>query len=109
MEKFVFVYYGSVRAADISKEEHEKTMAAWMEWFGTFGDKMVDGGNPFTDGAVSVTTTGAKEIPADMWPAKGYTIINAENIEEATEIAKGCPALQDDPEGAVRVYKALPM
>lgn len=39
----------------------------------------------------------------------GYTIINAASMDEATEIAKGCPALQDDPEGAVRVYEAMPM
>jgi hypothetical protein len=30
-------------------------------------------------------------------------------MREATEIAKGCPALQDDDEGSVSVYEALPM
>lgn len=109
MKKFVFVYYGSVRSSDISEEDMEKTMEAWKAWFGTFGEQMVDGGNPFGNGAMAVTAEGTKEIPADMWPAKGYTIINAESMEAAMEIAKGCPALQDDPEGAVRVYEALPM
>ena len=109
MKKFVFVYYGKVKADDISKEDMEKVMKKWMAWFGTFKDKMVDGGNPFAPGAQSVTKDGAEEIPADMWPAKGYTIINAADMAEATKVASGCPALEDDPDGAVRVYEAMPM
>lgn len=109
MKKFVFVYYGKVTHEDISKEQMKSVMDKWMAWFGTFKDKMVDGGNPFATGSKSVTAKGIETIPADMWPAKGYTIINAEDMDEATKIAKGCPALKDDSEGAVRVYEALPM
>ena|SRR5216683_2254262 len=109
MKKFVLVYYGKVRPEEINKEEMEKTMDKWMAWFGTFKDKMVDGGNPFAAGAKSVTAEGVATIPADRWPAKGYTIINAKDMDEATEIAKGCPALEEDSEGAVRVYEAMPM
>lgn len=109
MKKFVFVYYGKVTSEDISKEDMQKVMDAWMSWFATFKDKMVDGGNPFATNGKSVTKDGVEDIPKDMWPAKGYTIVNAKDIDEATEIAKGCPSLKDDPEGAVRVYEAMPM
>lgn len=109
MKKFVFVFYGQARPEDISKEDMKKTMDSWMAWFGSFKDKMVDGGNPFASGAMSVTAKGAETIPTDMWPAKGYAIFNAENMDEAVKIAKGCPALVDDDQGAVRVYEALPM
>ena len=98
MKKFVLIYYGKVRPEDISKEEMKSTMDKWMAWFGTFKDQMVDGGNPFAAGAKSVTAKGIETIPADMRPAKGYTIINASDMDEATKIAKGCPALEDDPE-----------
>lgn len=109
MKKFVFVYYGKVRHDDISQEDMKEVMAKWQAWFATFKDKMVDGGNPFDSGAKSVSAKGVETISDDMWPAKGYTIINANDMDEATTIAKGCPALVDDPEGAVRVYEALPM
>jgi len=109
MKKFVFIYYGKVRPEEISKEDMKASMDKWMAWFGTFQDKMVDGGNPFAAGAKSVTAKGVETIPADKWPAKGYTIINANDMDEATEIAKGCPALKEDPEGTVRVYEAMPM
>lgn len=109
MKKFIFVYYGKTRQEDISKEEMKKTMDKWMAWFGIFQDKMVDGGNPFAEGAKSVTAKGIETISADKWPATGYTIINAKDIDEATAIAKGCPILENDGEEAVRVYEAMPM
>lgn len=109
MKKFILIFHGKVRPEDISQEDMKNTMDKWMAWFGTFKDQMVDGGNPFASGAKSVTAAGIETIPADMLPAKGYTIFNAKDIGEATEIAKGCPALVDDSEGAVRVYEALPM
>ncbi len=109
MKKFVFVYYGGVRKEDIKPEDMKVTMDKWMAWFGTFKDKMVDGGNPFGPVAKSVTAKGVETIPENMWPAKGYSIVNAKDIDEAVKIAKGCPALSDDDKGAVRVYEAMPM
>jgi len=108
MKEFVLVYYGTVKAKDIRREEMKKAMNEWMAWFATFKDKMVDRGNPFAYGAKFVTAKGVETIPADKWPAMGYTIISAKDMDEATEIAKGCPMLQDS-EGAVRVYETMPM
>ena len=84
-------------------------MEKWMAWFGSFKDQMVDGGNPFAPDAQSVTAQGVSAVSPAMHPAKGYSIINAKDMQEATKIAQGCPALHDDPEGAVHVYEALPM
>ncbi len=109
MKKFVFIYSGKVLPEDIEMENMKATMDKWMAWFDTFKDQMVDGGSPFATGAQSVTAKGTQTIPAEMHPAKGYTIINAADIDEATKIAEGCPALVDDPEGEVRVYEAMPM
>lgn len=109
MKKFVLVFYGKVRPEDISQEEMKSTMDKWMAWFGTFKENMVDGGNPFAADAKSVTAKGIETIPAGKWPAKGYTIVNATDMDAATKIAQGCPALIDDSEGAVHVYEAMPM
>ena len=109
MKKFVLVYYGKIRAEEFSKEEMKDVMDKWMAWFGTFNDKMLDGGNPFGPVAKMVTKDGAETIPLDAQLAKGYTIINAEDMDEAIAIAKGCPALLDDDQGSVGVYEARPM
>lgn len=109
MKKFVFVYYGKIRAEDFKKEEIKIVMEKWMVWFGTFKDKMVDGGNPFGPVAKMVTKDGVETIPVDQRLAKGYTIVTAKDIDEAIAIAKACPALLDDDQGTVSIYEALPM
>lgn len=105
MKKFVFIYFGSDVTRNASQEDRKASMDKWMAWFGTFQDKMVDGGNPFPPGGKSVSAKGVKDV--DTKPATGYTIINAKNIDEATEIAKGCPLTEGD--GAIQVYEAMPM
>lgn len=109
MKKFVFIYYDKLDFKNLDEAVKKEFMDRWMIWFDSFKDKMVDGGNPFGDDGQSVTAANAEAISQDMWPAKGYTIINAGDMAEAVDIAKGCPALVDDPEGSIRVYEALPM
>lgn len=108
MKKFVFVYQGS----DVTKNANQEAMKAsrdsWMAWFGTFQDKMVDGGNPFAPDGKSVSSKGVEMLSDDMTAATGYTIINAKDMGEAVEIAKGCPLVTSNG-GAVRVYEAMPM
>ncbi|HVZ12484.1 MAG TPA: YciI family protein [Patescibacteria group bacterium] len=108
MKKFVFVYHGSDVDANASSEVMAASKDKWMAWFGTFHDKMVDGGNPFAPSGKSVTSKGVETVSAEMTPATGYTIINANSMDDAVEIAKGCPLAQENT-GAVRVYEALPM
>jgi hypothetical protein len=109
MNKYVFVYYGSKTASNISEKERGMIMDAWKAWFGSMGDKLVDGGNPFAENGMSVTAGKTEAIAADMWPAKGYSIVNAVSMDEAVKMAKRCPALKDDPDGSVRVYETIPM
>jgi len=94
----------------MTEEERNATMGKWMAWFESFKDKQIDGGAPFGEGGMAVTADGATVIPADMWPATGYTIISAKDMKDATDIASGCPAVVDKvPGAAVRVYEAMPM
>ena len=105
MKKFVFVYYGGKKREEVD----EDVMNKWKAWFGSMGDKLVDGGNPFNDDGQSVTADGTEAIPADMWPAKGFSVVNAADMSEATSLAGGCPLLEEGDGASVRVYEALPM
>ena len=96
MKKFIFLYYGFETP---TPEIHE----AWGKWFAAVGDKMVDSGNPFGEGR-EVTHAGTKELVLDKESITGYSIINAENIEEAVKIAETCPMIT-----GVQVYEAVPM
>jgi hypothetical protein len=99
MGKYVYIYY-------VGKGSDGGSAEAWGKWFGELGDKLMDAGNPFNDGGQAVHAGGV--MPVQDKPATGYSIIKAESMDEATEIAKGCP-LMSDKDGAVCVFEALPM
>jgi hypothetical protein len=77
----------------------------WKSWFGRLGDKLMDPGNPLAGGQAAHQdgVMHVKDIPAT-----GYSIVSAKDMDEATELAKGCP-LVSYKGGAVCVYEALPM
>lgn len=108
MKKFVFMYYGSDISKDASQEEMKASRDNWMGWFGTFQNKIVDSGNPFALESKSVSSKGVETVSSHTTPSTGYTIVNAEDMDEAVEIAKGCP-LAKSADGAVQVYESMPM
>jgi hypothetical protein len=103
MKNYVFEYYNNGYNEGFSPEEFK---AAWGKWFGGLGDKLVDAGNPFNAGGKAVEKSGVSDI--ENHPSTGYTIVKANSMDEAVDMAKNCPVL-DEPEGAVRVYETMPM
>ncbi len=98
MGKFVLAYRGGGMAE--TDAEQEAVMQAWMGWFGSLGDAVVDGGNPFG----ASTSVGGGEAASGL---TGYSIIEAGSLDAASELAAGCPVL--DSGGSVDVYEAMPM
>ena len=96
MKKFVFLSIGFIPPTP-------EIIDAWGKWFESIADKIVDGGSPFGRG-IEITRDGSKELPLGLDSITGYTIINAENIDEAEEIAKTCPIIT-----GMRVYEAMSM
>ena len=100
MEKFMFIFEG-IQPGNLSPEHMQEHMGKWMAWIGKLkaanqyvagepllpGGKIVSGpnGKTVTDGPY----TEGKEVVG------GFFIINAKDITEATELAKGCPDLGD--------------
>jgi hypothetical protein len=102
MAKFLLVYYGGNMETDPAKAKKE--MAAWLKWFGSLGKAVVDGGAPTMPGKI-VSATGVKSIGAR--PVTGYSILQAENLDAAIALAKGCPNIGEG--GQVAVYTLMPM
>ncbi|MGH7204374.1 MAG: hypothetical protein ACREHC_08065 [Candidatus Levyibacteriota bacterium] len=96
MKKFVLLYIGSV-------EPTQEVMDGWTKWFGVLGNRVVDSGNPFGAGK-EITKSGSKDLSQDAQAISGYTIINAESIEEVEKLAEQCPIVT-----SIRAYEALPM
>ena len=96
MKKFVIFHYGF-------ETPTQEIQDAWGKWFASIGDKIVDPGSPFGPGR-EITRSGTKDLPMGMESLTGYTVINADSIDEAEKIAQGCPMIT-----SVRVYEAISM
>ncbi len=103
MANFILVYTGG--SAGATEAEREKVMQQWGGWFGELGDKVVDAGNPFSEHAKNLSN-GSIHDGAIGTPATGYSIIKADSLNTAAELAKGCPVLQSG--GKITVYEITP-
>jgi hypothetical protein len=91
LANYLLVYHGGHMPQ--SQEEQAKVMAAWGKWFGELGDAMVDGGNPVGQ-TRTIGASGAVSEGGGANPASGYSVIKADNMDQAVQRAKGCPILQ---------------
>jgi hypothetical protein len=96
--KFLFIYRGaSETMARMAPEEKQRHMQKWEKWIGEGIQKgwMLDPGDGLTAETrvvnAKVVTEGpfveSKEIVG------GFTIVEAETIDDAARLAKGCPSL----------------
>jgi len=99
MKEFAFVYRGAKRIG--SAEQQQKTLQKWGAWMTELNQRGVisDAGQPLEDtgkcvqGPDRVVHDGPFPEIKDL--VNGFTIITANDISEATEIAKGCPIFDD--------------
>jgi hypothetical protein len=85
MNKFMFLYKGFVTPTpEIGR--------AWMECFSQVGDSMADSGNPMSSG-VEVTPDHVNEIEPGIESFTGYSIVDAETMEAAVDLAKTNPMI----------------
>ena len=104
MAKYLFVYHGGKKPETDS--EYTEAMNAWGEWFGSMGSAIVDGGNPVGISS-TVQSDGTVVANGGANPASGYSLIEAETIEDALGKAQGCPILKSG--GSVEVAETFDM
>ncbi|MDA7429511.1 hypothetical protein PGB28_13660 [Primorskyibacter aestuariivivens] len=98
MPKFMFAYHGG--GVPETPEEGEKVMAAWMSWMQELGEAIVDPGNPV--GLSSTLTKSGLSEGGGANPLSGYTIVQADTLDAAAEMGKGCPIL-DGGNGSIEI------
>src|SRR5436305_22517 len=103
MANFLLLYTGGSMPA--SPAEQEAVMQAWGAWFGKIGSNLVDGGNPFTPKAKSIASNGTVSDGPVGELASGYSIIKADSLDAAAQMAKSCPILQSG--GQITVYETF--
>ena len=98
MEKFMFIFEG-IQPGNLSPERMQEHMGKWMAWIGKLkaadkdlaGEPLLPGGKLVSGPNGKIVTDGpyteGKEVVG------GFFIINAQDINEAVELAKDCPDL----------------
>jgi len=103
MPKYVFAYHGG--SMPEGEEEVARVMAAWGAWMGSMGEAIVDGGNPV--GPSKTVSAGGVADDGGSNPLAGYTLVSADTIDKAVDLAKGCPIIESG--GSVEVAEAIEM
>jgi hypothetical protein len=111
MAEFIYLYRGGERGE--SPAEWQQQMQKWMAWMKDLGEKgyLKAIGSPLektgklVSGRQKVVSDGPFAEAKDV--IGGYTLVEAKDIEEATELSKGCPIFLTN--GAVEVRPILQM
>ena len=102
MSEYIIAYHGGEKPA--TPEEGAEGMAKWQAWMVALGDAIVNPGTPL--GKSKIITS--KSVVDDDGPNRltGYTIVKAESMDAAIEMAKACPFLAM---GTIEVAEVMDM
>jgi len=112
MSQFLYLYRGG-RNGNPSPEQAQQIMQKWMTWLKALGESghLKDQGQPLEPGGKVVKGKSKTITDGPFAEAKdlvgGFTLVEAHDIDEAVELSKGCPILEED--GAVEVRPIMIM
>lgn len=113
MSEFLYVYRGGHRDhRKLSAEDMQQAMQKWMTWLQGLAEKghLKDRGHPLEPEGKVVSGT-SKNVTDGPYAEKdlvgGYSLIEAKDLAQATELSKGCPVLERG--GAVEVRAIMRM
>jgi hypothetical protein len=106
MSKYIMICKGEATdTADVTEVQAGEVMAKWGAWMGTLGNALIDVGSPFGEG-VSVIDDGSTAAPVSL---SGYSIVEAESLGAARDLANGHPCLSEgDGNFAIEVFEMTP-
>ena len=114
MSKFMYLFRTSPTAyQSLSPEQMQQTLKKWMDWKDTleksghikqFGERL-DGTGKVVRGKAKTVTDGPYIEVKDF--IGGYMLVEAKDIDQAVELAKGCPVLESDGTVEIRPFVSM--
>jgi hypothetical protein len=92
--------------AESTPEEMAKGMESWMAWAAKCGDQLVDLGNPLAGGQKLIPNGNSESSARGV---AGYSILEAENMDDAKSLLIGHPHLAWDAACEIEVHEVMPM
>ena len=94
MSRYMLLHVGFEKPSD-------EIMAAWKAWFESVADVSVEHGGFM--GGREITHAGTAELPWGPDAMTGYSIIEADSLDEAERLASGNPFIK-----GIRIYEIRP-
>lgn len=110
MKKFIIIYHAPVDALrqvlQANAEDTEKVMEAWKAWAKKCGENLVNPGNPLMSG-LKMNADGSSSLSQKQ--VCGYSVIQADNIQEAKKMLEGHPHLRWNDACEIEIYESMPL
>ncbi len=102
MPNYIIAYHGGNKPE--TPEEGVKHMAKWKAWVGGLGDAAVNPAIPL--GKSKTVSSGGVSDDGGSNPLSGFSIVKADSMDGALEMAKGRPHLEH---GTIEVAEVMEM
>jgi hypothetical protein len=103
--KFVFLFHGGIAP----QSEGEKYIQAFRSWTGELAQKgILKGGLPLARSGKIVSQNSVESFQLSQDSVSGYAEVEAASLDEAIEIAKGCPSIHYGGKVEVRDLMNMP-
>ena len=112
MNAFLFLYHAP-EGPDLTPQQRSEVMPRWMAWMKSLDERgyLKQGGNPLVHSGKIVRGKPQTVSDGPFAEAKdlinGYTLIQASDLTQAAELAKGCPILDGGGSVEVRAIQAM--
>ena len=103
MPQFMITYFGGDKPS--THEEGKAHFAKYQEWLGSLGDAAVKPMNPLK--CTQTITPNGELSEGSATAMSGFTVVEADSIEAAVAMAKGCPFLEVN--GTLEVAEMIQM
>jgi len=90
MPQYIITYLGGNQPS--SPEEGKQHMAKYRDWLSSLGDAAVSPANPLK--STSIVNPDGSVTQGSKTSMSGFTIIEANSMDVALQIAKACPFLE---------------
>jgi hypothetical protein len=115
MANFLFLFRSNPAEAyrSLSPEQMQQLTQKWMDWRTSLeknghvkqlGERLDGSGKVVRSKAKTVTDGPYVEVKDFI---QGYMIVNAKDVDQAAELAKGCPVLESDGSVEVRPFYSM--
>jgi len=102
------IYHAPAKAmeqmATATPEQKEEGMKPWMAWKEQLGDKLLDLGTPLMGGSKLLPDGSVQQSQKEV---TGYSVLKANDLEEAKSLLKGHPHLSWNEECDIEVHECV--